>query len=686
MTQAKDDKYRMTLSLHVLNELGINLYSNVPAVLAEVVANSWDADATKVSIDIDQDKGRIIITDDGRGMLVHGDVNEINDRYLRVGYHRREEQDEIDEHGTILTRDASGNSITSKFKRPVMGRKGIGKLSLFAIADEFHVHTAKDGHKAGCIMSSEDIKKQIAEESGVYNPRAIAANDVQVNQGTRIILTALKKDLSQAARNLRRRLARRFGIRGAKHNFKVFIDDVEVVAQDRDYFHKVQYLWEYGDSEPTFASQCDNLVELFKRSGVVEPIKGLNLTGWIGTSFRSGDLKEGAKGDQESINKIVLFIREKLAQEDILEKFGEGGVYASYVFGELYADFLDLDSEIDIATSSRQNIIEDDPRYIALKSFIGNELKEIQSKWTDLRNRKGEEVARQIPAVDAWFQKLGPDHRRKARALFGKINQLNLEDEQRKVLLQNGVIAFETLRHKEQLDKLDSLSAQDISAIGKIFYDLDDLEASLYHRIVVERLRVIDALAKAVDDNALEKVLQEHIFTHLWLLDPGWERATETGPAYMEKSVGKMFEDVDKTLTEEERLSRIDIKYTTAHGKHVIVELKRADRVLSTNDVHRQLDKYRIAFQKVVRQHEKQPKPLELVCIVGRELSEWTDPAERELTARTLAPIGARVVTYQQLITDSEANYKEFLERHAEAGRISELIHEINEWEWSTDS
>ena len=681
MAQTDDPTYRMTLSLHVLNELGINLYSNVPAVLAEVVANSWDADATSVRIEIDSAKGRIVITDDGRGMLVHDQINEINDRYLLVGYHRRDEEDELDELGTVLTRDEQGNSITPTFKRPVMGRKGIGKLSLFAIANEFQVHTAKDGHKAGCVMSSEDIRQQIKSGSGVYQPRAIPATQVEVEKGTRIILTDLKKDLNQAAANLRRRLARRFGIGGAKYDFDVFIGESKVTAEDRDYFHKVQYLWEYGDSDPTFASQCNTLAQHFERSGGVAPESELAITGWIGTAHRSGDLKEG----KDSINKIVIFVREKLAQEDILEEFGEGGVYASYVFGELHADFLDIDAKDDIATSSRQKIIEDDPRYIALRAFIGGELKEIQSKWTDLRIKRGEAVARQIPAIDAWFQKLGPDHRQKARAIFGKINQLNLEDEQRKVLLQNGVIAFETLRHKEQLDKLDSLSAQDISTIGKIFYDLDDLEASLYHRIVFERLRVIEALAKAVDDNALEKVLQGHIFTHLWLLDPGWERATETVPSYMEKSVTKMFEDVDKTLTKEERLSRIDIKHTTAQGKHVIVELKRADRILSTNDVHKQLDKYRIAFQKVARQHEDQPRPLELICVVGRELREWTDLGEREITARTLASIGGRVVTYQQLIADSEANYREFLQRHADAGRISELIRAISEWEWNVE-
>ena len=678
MVQNPEPEYEMTLSLHVLNELGINLYSNVPAVLAEVVANSWDADATKVQIQIDQPKKRIVLTDDGCGMLVHGPVNEINDRYLFVGYHRRDEDDEIDEQGNVLTRDELGNSITARFKRPVMGRKGIGKLSLFAIANEFEVHTAKNGYRAGCIMSSADIRKQLKGQSGTYRPRAIPAAEVQVGKGTRIVLTDLKKDVSQAAVNLTRRLARRFSIRGEKYNFEIFIDGRRVTAEDRDYFHKVQYLWEYGDSAPPFVSQCNKLAESFKRSGQVDPGRALGITGWIATAHGSGDLKEG----EESINKIVVFVREKLAQEDILEEFGEGGVYASYVFGELHADFLDLDKEEDIATSSRQKIIEDDPRYIALKTFVGSELKEIQSKWTDLRNEKGEEEARKIPAIDTWFKKLELRQRRQARAIFGKINQLNLEDEQRRILLQNGVIAFETLRHKEQLDKLDSLSAEDISTIGKIFYDLDDLEATLYHRIVLERLRVIDALAKAVDDNALEKVLQEHIFTHLWLLDPGWERATETVPSYMERSVAKMFDDVNKTLTKEEQSSRLDIKYTTAQGKHVIVELKRADRVLSTNDVHRQLDKYRIAFQKVARQHEDPPRPLDLVCIVGKDLREWTDSAERDVTARTLAQIGARVVTYQKLITDAEANYKEFLARHADAGRISELIRAIGEWEW----
>ena len=38
-------RYYMTISLNVLNHMGLNLYSNTPSVLAEVIANSWDADA-----------------------------------------------------------------------------------------------------------------------------------------------------------------------------------------------------------------------------------------------------------------------------------------------------------------------------------------------------------------------------------------------------------------------------------------------------------------------------------------------------------------------------------------------------------------------------------------------------------------------------------------------------------------
>ena len=77
--------YEMTVDLNVLNHLGINLYSNSPAVLAEAVANAWDADAEIVRIEIHTDPDRIVILDDGHGMS----RIDINEKFLRVGHRRR---------------------------------------------------------------------------------------------------------------------------------------------------------------------------------------------------------------------------------------------------------------------------------------------------------------------------------------------------------------------------------------------------------------------------------------------------------------------------------------------------------------------------------------------------------------------------------------------------------------------
>ena len=86
-----NDIYTMTINLNVLNHLGINLYSNIPAVLSEIVANSWDADASNVSVTIDSYNKKITIIDNGSGMT----TNEVNDRYLTVGYAKRTDSEKI---------------------------------------------------------------------------------------------------------------------------------------------------------------------------------------------------------------------------------------------------------------------------------------------------------------------------------------------------------------------------------------------------------------------------------------------------------------------------------------------------------------------------------------------------------------------------------------------------------------
>ena len=123
--QSDQHPYRMTVDLSVLESLGINLYSNAAAVLSELVANAYDADSTLVTIDWKQGDERVVVKDDGVGMT----VADLNDRFLKVGYKKRLKE----------------GFESEKFSRPFMGRKGIGKLSVFSIAKVVSVYSTPEG-------------------------------------------------------------------------------------------------------------------------------------------------------------------------------------------------------------------------------------------------------------------------------------------------------------------------------------------------------------------------------------------------------------------------------------------------------------------------------------------------------------------------------------------------------------
>ena len=233
---------------------------------------------------------------------------------------------------------------------------------------------------------------------------------------------------------------------------------------------------------------------------------------------------------------------------------------------------------------------------MALRDWVKGELRNIKGQWTNLRNKKGIEEARQIPAIDKWVKELGPDKQKQAKSLLGKIGQLTLEEDDRLELYRHSVLAFESLNYKDSLSALDKISSENIQDFTRIFANLDKIEAALYYQIVQERLKVIDTLRDNAKSNVFEKVIQEHLYEHLWLLDPAWDRATET--PLMEQNVKTSFDEIDAKLTEEEQKGRFDIKYKRTSGKHVIIELKRANREMDDFALIGQVDKYRTALQK----------------------------------------------------------------------------------------
>lgn len=179
--------FKMTISPDVLRHLGIGLYSNIPAVLSELVANAWDADATRVDITLDHDTPAITIRDDGHGMS----QQDVNEKFLTIGYQRR-----------LAHAKTPGG-------RNAMGRKGIGKLAAFSIADIVEVHTA-DGKTASAFRMDTDAIKVAAThpKKPDYFPEPLSPEVPLSPSGTLIRLTNLRKKPAWAACYLRRRLAR----------------------------------------------------------------------------------------------------------------------------------------------------------------------------------------------------------------------------------------------------------------------------------------------------------------------------------------------------------------------------------------------------------------------------------------------------------------------------------------------
>lgn len=651
-----DNKYKMTLSLNVLNHLGINLYSNIQSVLSEIVANAWDAEAENVRITCDWDSKTITVLDDGSGM----DIDDINEKYLNVGYDRRK---------------ASGGTTPIK-ERKVMGRKGIGKLSLFSIANNVELHSAKAGQEAEAFrMTVDDIRAKVGSGGdGTYHPTPITP-DTSVTKGTKIILTNLKQSIFRDATvaALRKKISRRFSIIGDAEGFNVFIGENKVTIEDRQYFNKLQYVWLYGGYQIE-ANSARNIEQKTVRDGIIGET-GYTIKGWIGTAENSSQLKD----EGENLNKISIIIRGKVAQEDILSHFNIGSIYSKYIIGEIQADFLDDDDQDDIATSSRQQIREDDPRYRALRDYILSELKsEIKNDWEGLRAKEGTQKALAFPPIQQWFSKLPHNSQGKAKALFGKINQIAENEVDLKTLLKQGVLAFEALHHKEELEKLDSLTPENIQQNLAIFNNFSDYEASLYHQITRTRISVIENLQEKVDANVKERIIQQHLFDHLWLLDPSWERAK--GTEFMEQRVATEFDNIKAGLDPDEESGRIDIKYRTMAGKHIIIELKRASVVTDIYSLMSQMGKYRNGLDKILRTIHGADfyAPIECISVVGKPLKGWDDPRAMQEDKITADSKNMRIVQYDYLLENAYRAYKEYLDAKGNANRITQLLDQID--------
>lgn len=648
-----DSPYFFTLDLRVLDHLGINLYSNAAAVLSEAVANAWDADAQMVKVDIGAKE--IAIEDDGIGMT----LKQINERFLRTGYNKRAHEGETSGRG-----------------RAFMGRKGIGKLALFSIADEIEVQTSADEERHAFLMKTSDVRKAISAEK-TYYPKPIDFTGPR--KGTRIVLRKLKKKrTATSVPALRKRIARRFSVIGFKSaegdHFTVKINGKPVGPEDREDLRALEFLWEFGEKRLP-ASECPNVTKRFVLPNKADPAHPeWRISGWLGAADGPKKLKHDEAG---SLNGIVVFARGRLIQENVLDKLNYSRILVSYLTGQVEADFLDMKGSDDIATSDRQRLIEDDERYVALTEFLKRTLISIQDDWTDLRNEaRGKQALSEIPALAEWLHGLPTSQAKIAEKLLGLIRGVELEnEEERQQLYRSGILAFERLRLREEGHLLAQAPQLTAALLLPLLADLSMLEGSLYREIVKVRLDVIKEFENLVDVDEKEKVLQKHLFTHLWLLDPGWERAA--GSERIEQILKKEYKVFSPALSDKESKGRVDIRYRTNAGEHIIVELKRAKRLLRVDELVEQGNKYRTALHKCLTAQGIQNPHISIVFVVGTLLSEQDDPGGPEMIEKALGAISGRVTHYEALIDAARAAYGDFLVGSGKADRIDKILKKL---------
>ncbi|MCY3948890.1 MAG: ATP-binding protein [Acidimicrobiaceae bacterium] len=646
--------YEMTVDLVVVEHLGINLYSNIAAVLSEAVANAWDADATNVRVDLDQAGDTIVIADDGVGMT----VNDMNKRYLRVGYARRDD----DEH----------TGETTALGRPVMGRKGLGKLSLFSIADTIRIQSAKDGERHGCLLTSRGIR-EASSNNEPYYPSPLDDSEITIESGTRIVLNDLKSErLGVTAAALRKRLSRRFSMLGMQHDFNMSINGKEITAEDRGDLQACEFLWTIGDLEEA----TGDLPKLKEQKQIefdcVAGNADWRISGWIGTAHKPSDLNSRDAGN---LNGVVLFARGRLFHENILDSISDGRLYTKYVTGRINADFLDAEGDVDVATSDRQRVQEDDERIIQLKDHLKRVLEQVKSDWAEWRgNQQLEDIIQRTPALSEWLVTLKAGPRRQAESMMRRIGRQHFEtDDDRKELLKHSIYAFERMKLRGMTAEFAE-AVDDADKLLRLLADQDSYEASLYLDIVTSRLEAIQGLMHAIDNNARELALQQYLFDHLWLLDPAWERAD--GSERMETRLlqeGVIVED----LTEKERLGRVDICYKTIAGKHVVVELKRADRNVKALNLVEQGTKYVDKVKKIARSQGEQDPIVEVVFVLGRELAEEAQNRDRLRNLMESISPGSRITYYEALIKKANKAYSEFLEQRDQFATVQKIVDQV---------
>ena len=379
MTEQK--KLQMTFDPNTIEHLGVRMYSTLPPVLAELIANAYDAYAENVNLILKDKEGEkeIIIEDDGVGMS----FDEINEKFLKIGRNRRQEQEIIPK---------------GKKERKIIGKKGLGKLSFFGIAEEIEIATVKDGKETVFVMSWERIKSTASQN---YTPEIKKSETpCSKDKGTKIILRKIQRKTGFDPKQLAVSISR----------IIIFSDDFKVTVKHNNenpvtISNNMRY--ESLDKECEWAIPLINNNEKFNKY-----LKNQKVKGHLIATEKPIKPKTGMRG-------VSLFSRTKLVNRAEYFSNSNSSNFFSYLTGYLEVDFID-ELEDDVISTDRQSLNRDHEKISELRDYLRNLIDFLERDWRKKRKKIRGEKLKEKTGIDIpdWFAKLPDEYKIKESVEF----------------------------------------------------------------------------------------------------------------------------------------------------------------------------------------------------------------------------------------------------------------------------
>ena len=604
-------RYTMRISRLTVDKLGVKLYDKVSAVLAELIANAYDADAQHLTIrapvgkylasKVDgevRDRGfEIKIEDDGVGMT----PVEMQQFFLVVGAERRS--------------DPKRGETSSRFGRKVMGRKGVGKLAPFGICKVMEVLSAggekiegENGETGHCtshiILNYDDIVAVGGEPDERYEP-TVGLEDGTLRAASGTTITLRKFDYRRVSDMgiLARQIAQRFGIQSS--NWETTLRDNAGASDARivgefDVPKMPNTRLNFGAAGTVTGPDGKRQPDLeagFEHDGIFRRV-----TGWMAYSKApySDDLMAGVR----------VYCRGKIAAQTMLfnQRAGFTGEHniRSYLIGELHADWLD-ESE-DLIQTDRRDILWSNELAGAFQDWGQRMVKHIGRLSRDPMRKATLDIFLETGRVEERIQRHYPSEneaeiRKKATDLanlFGRrISRAEAKDPD--VVNQFVDLSMAFAPHitlDDMMRMAGDESETPLAMLSTFLRTARIAELASFGRIAEDRLKVIEKLERLKDQaDTLEGSLQDLMDVAPWLIDPEWAPVTSNQTLHRLRAE---FEGHYRQLTGKaisltdfaNPKKRPDFVLSSQDGIAQIVEIKRPKHKLTNEEVDRIISYY----------------------------------------------------------------------------------------------